>query len=253
MKSEKGTDLFYCNNGEFKYNVPMPRTSRVVLADHPHHIIQRGHNRQVVFVSDRDYVYYLENLKEWKNTLGCKIYAYCLMTNHIHLIVDPGNKIENLSLLMKRVSGRQTRYTNKQEKRSGTLWEGRYKSSPINKDEYLLACCRYVELNPVRAGMVDEPEKYMWSSYRYKAGIENLHWLDLDQCYMDLGLTKKEREERYREWVKDSMPEGECELIRKAVQRGQLTGSHRFVEYVAEKIGRLIKFQGQGRPKQRIK
>ncbi|ODS34516.1 MAG: hypothetical protein SCARUB_00393 [Candidatus Scalindua rubra] len=229
----------------------MPRTSRVVLPNHPHHIIQRGHNRQVVFVSDKDYNYYLENLKEWKYTLGCKIYAYCLMTNHIHLIVDPGKKIENLSLLMKRVSGRQTRYVNKLEKRSGTLWEGRYKSSPINKNEYLLACCRYVELNPVRAAIVNEPEKYKWSSYRYKVGMEDHYWLDLDQSYMDLGLTKKEREARYKEWVKDAIPDGECELIRKAVLRGQLTGSHRFVEDVAEKIGRRIKFQGQGRPKKK--
>ena len=97
--------------------------------------------------------------------------------------------------------------------------------------------------------MVDEPEKYRWSSYRYNAGIENLNWLDLDQCYINLGLTKKEHEGRYKEWMKDAIPGGECEMIRKTVQRGQLTGSCRFVEDVAEKIGRRIKFRGQGRLK----
>lgn len=227
----------------------MPRTSRVVLPNYPHHIIQRGHNRQVVFAGDEDYLYYLENLKEWKKELGCKIYAYCLMTNHVHLIVDTGKETENLALLMKRVSGRQTRYVNKIEGRSGTLWEGRYKSSPIKINEYLLACCRYVELNPVRAKVVDDPRKYKWSSYRYKIGIEKTNWLDIDPCYMGLGSTEKEREKRYEEWVKGAIPPGELELIRKAVQRGQLTGGYRFVEEVDKKIGRRIEFRGQGRPK----
>lgn len=148
----------------------MPRAARVVLADYPHHIVQRGHNRAPVFLSSEDHLYYLENLKEWKKNLGCKVYAYCLMTNHVHLIVDPCENIENLALLMKRVSGRQTRYVNRLGNRRGTLWEGRYKSSPISTDEYLLACCRYVELNPLRAQMVGSPEEYRWSSYRHKAG-----------------------------------------------------------------------------------
>jgi putative transposase len=106
---------------------------------YPHHIIQRGHNRQVVFASDEDYQYYLDNLCEWKEKLGCKVYAYCLMTNHVHLIVDPGEDGGNLARMMKRVAGRQTRYLNKLEKRTGSLWEGRFKSSTISADEYLLA------------------------------------------------------------------------------------------------------------------
>jgi putative transposase len=204
----------------------------------------------VVFASDEDYLYYIENLKEWKNRLGCKIYAYCLMTNHVHLIIDPCNKVENLALLMKRISGRQTRYVNKIEGRRGTLWEGRYKSSPIKKNEYLLACFRYVEFNPVRAGIVDDPGKYRWSSYKYKVGREDSNWLDLDPCYEGLGTTDKERKQRYKEWVNGSIPEGEWELIRQAVQRGQLTGGRRFIEEIAKKIGRRIEFRGQGRPKE---
>lgn len=226
----------------------MPRTSRVVLPNHPHHVIQRGHNRQIVFVSNEDYLYYLENLKEWKKIIGCKVYAYCLMTNHVHLIIDPVNDVENLSLLMKRISGRQTRYVNKTEGRSGTLWEGRYKSSPIKKDEYLLACCRYIELNPVRAGIVNNPKQYKWSSYKYKIGMERNNWLDIDPCYKALGTTDREREKRYKGFVKGLNPDGEWETIRQAVQRGQLTGSRRFVDEVEKEIGRRVEFRKQGRP-----
>ena len=229
----------------------MPRTSRVVLANYPHHIIQRGHNKQVVFAATEDYEYYFNNLKEWKKKLGCRIYAYCLMTNHIHLIIDPGDNADNLALFMKRISGRQTRYINRIEGRRGTLWEGRYKSSAIDKDDYLLACCRYVELNPVRAGLVDDPEKYKWSSYRNKVGIEKLSWLDLDPCYMQLGNTMKEREKLYSQFVKEVISKEEIERIREAAQRGQLTGSNYFIEKVAEKIGRRIEFRKQGRPKEK--
>jgi len=159
----------------------MPRASRVVVPYTPHHIIQRGHNRQGIFAHADDYFYYLSNLQEWKEQVGCKLYAYCLMTNHVHLIVDRGEKVEGLGWLMKRVAGRQTRYINELENRRGTLWEGRFKSSPIQADAYLLACCRYVELNPVRAGMVREPQEYRWSSYQAKVGLADTKGVDLDE------------------------------------------------------------------------
>lgn len=129
----------------------MPRKARILVPNCPHHIVQRGHNRKAVFLADEDYQFYLENLKEWKTKLHIKIYAWCLMTNHIHLVAEPGADAMTLSVLMRRVSGRQAGYVNKLEGRSGALWEGRYKASPIQKNGYLLCCCRYVELNPVRA------------------------------------------------------------------------------------------------------
>ena len=172
---------------------------------YPHHIIQRGHNRQVVFASDEDYQYYLDNLCEWKEKLGCKVYAYCLMTNHVHLIVDPGEDGGNLARLMKRVAGRQTRYLNRLEKRTGSLWEGRFKSSTISADEYLLTCSRYVELNPVRAGIVVDPGDYRWSSYGGKTGNKKEAWLDFDPCYMGLADNWKKRAKRYMEWVMQSV------------------------------------------------
>ena len=227
----------------------MPRRARLVLPNCPHHIIQRGHNRQVVFAGDEDYLYYLDNLWEWKTELGCKIYAYCLMTNHVHLVIDPGDQAENLGLLMKRVAGRQTSYVNKMEKRSGSLWEGRYKSSPISANEYLLACCRYVELNPLRAGMVEDPSQYPWSSCPAKSGIKEQSWLDFDPFYMSLGNTFDERAEKYGRWLRETVPEGEWKLIREATQRGQLTADKKFEQEIFEKLGRRIELRGPGRPK----
>jgi len=229
----------------------MPRNGRVVVPMTPHHVIQRGHNRQVVFATSEDYQYYLENLWEWKTKLGCQVYAYCLMTNHVHLIIDPGLQGTQLALLMKRVAGRQTRYVNQLEGRTGTLWEARYKSSPIQTDDYLLTCCRYVELNPVRAGLVGAPEDYPWSSYRAKVGLAGLGGIDLDCAYRGLGPTPTDRAEHYAAWVTSAIPAGEWEQIRRAVQRGQLTGDNRFIEEVAVKVGRRVECRGQGRPQKR--
>lgn len=231
----------------------MPRTARIVITGYPHHIIQRGHNRQVVFAGDEDYLHYLDNLREWKEKLGCKVYAYCLMTNHVHLVIEPSEDERSLAQLMKRIAGRQTRYVNKLEKRTGSLWEGRYKSSPISTNEYLLACCRYVELNPVRAGIVGDPAGYRWSSYGSKIGNENQEWLDFDPSYMGLESSAKKRAETYREWVEETIPEGEWELIRQSLQRGQLTGSNKFVDEIEQKIEKRVEFRGQGRPRKVVK
>ncbi len=227
----------------------MPRTARPILPGYPHHIIQRGHNRQVVFPREEDYLYYLENLREWKERLGCRVYAFCLMTNHVHLIIDPGENVHNLAQLMKRVAGRQTRYINKKETRTGSLWEGRYKSSPVSTNEYLLACSRYIELNPVRAGIVTDPAEYRWSSYSSKIGQNKLEWLDYDPCYLDLSPSEETRAANYSDWVKRRIPTGELELIRKSLQRGQLTGGDRFIDEVEGKLEKRIEFRGPGRPR----
>src|SRR6266404_4856804 len=125
----------------------MPRTARVVLPNYPHHVVHRVHNRQALFLAEADYRYYLASLAAWKKRLNVKVYSFCLVTNHVHLILDPGDWPTHLAMLMKRLAGRQTRYANRVLGRTGRLWEGRYKSSPIDSDAYVLACCRYVELN----------------------------------------------------------------------------------------------------------
>jgi len=227
----------------------MPRTSRIIIANYPHHIIQRGHNRQAVFTSEGDFLYYLATLQEWKDIYECRIYAYCLMANHVHLVIEPGDNVHDLSRLMKRLAGRQTRYVNKRHNRSGTLWEGRFKSSAISTDEYLLACCRYVELNPVRAGIVSDPADYRWSSYGAKIGAQENDWLDYDPCYLRLAESDQKRAEKYASWIKETVLSEEWDLIRTSLQRGQLTGGPRFIDEIEKKIEKRVEFRGRGRPR----
>ncbi|MHB8709145.1 MAG: REP-associated tyrosine transposase [Desulfuromonadales bacterium] len=229
----------------------MPRSGRLVLPDWPHHVIQRGHNRQPVFTDDDDFAYYLDNLRDEKHNLGCRIHAFCLMTNHVHLVIDPGPAPDNLGRLMKRVAARQTRYVNKLERRTGTLWESRFKSSPVQTDSYLLACCRYVEMNPVRAGIVADPANYRWSSHATRIGGGRFDWLDPDPAWLALGETDDQRQAGYRRFIHDTVPEHEWKLIAESVQRGQLTGSRRFAEEVAERLQRRIDLRGPGRPRTR--
>mgnify|MGYP003387560800 CR=1 FL=1 len=226
----------------------MPRKARVLVSGCPHHIVQRGHNRNAVFLADEDYQFYLENLLEWKTNLEVKLYGWCLMTNHIHLIVEPMDKPESLSLLMKRLSGRQAAYTNKLEGRCGSLWQGRFKASPIQKDAYLLACIRYVELNPVKAGMVKTVAEYPWSSYCERAGLKERKLLDFDASYRALGSTDKDRLTQYRHYLTECEDSSETKLIRDSLQRNQLTGDTRFVDEVDRRLGMRIERRGRGRP-----
>ena len=231
----------------------MPRMGRVVLPNYPHHIVQRGHNRQVVFAEAGDFQRYLYDLRELKNAFGVKVYAYCLMTNHVHLLLAPDESTAGLGQLMKALAARMTRYRNKLEGRSGTLWEGRYKSSLVQSDCYLLACSRYIELNPVRARMVSQPEDYVWSSYSLRFGEQTRdNWLDTDPCFEALGHTLEERRLKYRDFVSQGVSSGELRLIREALQRGQLTGSTRFIDEIEAAMGLRIELRGQGRPARRI-
>ena len=226
----------------------MPRRGRVVLPNCPHHIVQTGHNRQVVFTADDDFEYYLETLSQWRRIYEVRVYAWCLMRNHIHLIVEPPNDVARLGQLMKRLSGRQTRYVNRLEDRSGTLWESRYKSSPIQTDQYLLACIRYIELNPVRTQIVTDADQYPWSSYSARINGQGQIIPDLDECYLALGNNQTERSLRYQAYVKSVIPKGEWAFVQEAVERGQLTGNSRYIEEVEKITGRRIEHRRPGRP-----
>jgi putative transposase len=203
-----------------------------------------------VFVTDRDRTSYLDTLQEFRIELGIKVYGYCLMTNHVHLIIDPGNDADNLSLLMKRLAGPHTRRINRLEHRTGTSWEGRFKCSPIESDHYLLACTRYVDLNPVRARMVAAPENYPWSSYRARIGLSECDWLDADPCYLALAQTEERRRQRYREFVEQCIHASELQFIRGAVQRNQLTGAEAFILKIEQRTGTRILHRQRGRPAQ---
>jgi len=156
--------------------------------------VQRGHNKQVVFTQKADFCYYLSMLEDFKMPYGEKIHGFCLMTNHVHLILQPGEAIGGLGKLMNRLSGRQTRFVNRQNSRTGRLRVCRYRSSPIETDAYWLAVCRYVELNPVRARITDDPATYPWSSYGWHAGVgSQFGWLEIDPCFEGLGKPDGER------------------------------------------------------------
>ena len=227
----------------------MPRMARVVLPNGPHHVVQRGHNRQVVFAATEDYQRYLEDLRELKEQFGVRVYAYCLMTNHVHLLLAPGECTAGLSQLMKALAARATRYRNRLERRTGTLWESRFRSSPVQTEQYLLACTRYVELNPVRARIVSDPLEYPWSSYASRMNRLEACWLDRDPCYLALGESEIIRRMRYQEFVHQAIAPDEWGLIREALQRGQLTGSEHFAADVQRILGFRVERRGQGRPK----
>jgi len=154
---------------------------------------------------------------------------------------------------MKRVAGRQTRYANKLEKRSGSLWEGRYKSSIVSSKEYLLSCSRYIELNPVRAGMVEDPSAYTWSSFAKKAKGTPDPVVDYDRVYTALGDKAAERQKVYEEYVSQTIPEEELKLIRDSIQRNQVTGGKRFREQLEKKLKIRLSDRGPGRPKKSTK
>jgi putative transposase len=221
----------------------MPRKARVIVPNLPHHVVQRGHNRNAVFVDAYDYQYYLNTLQEWKSELNIKVFAWCLMTNHVHLILNPGDDCQAIGLLMKRLAGRQTRYVNMQERRSGTLWDGRYKASAIQVDSYFLQCCRYVELNPVRAAMVKKAEAYPWSSYRARLGLQSSAILDAFPCPGSA--------DEYRAFVEQGLRPQEYQFIRERLQRNGLTGDGAFVDEVEQRIGLRIENRRPGRPASR--
>ena len=204
----------------------------------------------MVFAEPADFEYYLETLAEFKAEYAVQVHGFCLITNHVNFVLQPRERVAGLGQLMKRLAGRQTRYMNRQEQRSGTLWESRYKSSPIQTEAYLLGCLRYVELNPVRARMVRRPEDYRWSSYGQRVGqSEQFPWLDTEPCFEGLGDATQVRASRYAEFVRSAIPPGEWEMIRSALVRGQLTGSEQIVDEVEAIIGRRIEHRQQGRPR----
>lgn len=146
----------------------MPRRARVSLPGFSLHLIQRGNNPSACFYTDEDYLFYVDVLVEQAKKHGCAIHAWCLMTNHVHLLVTP-NCHDSAGLMMKGLGQRYVQYVNRTYRRSGTLWEGRFRSCLMQEEAYVLACYRYIEMNPIRAGMVEHPAEYRWSSYRTNA------------------------------------------------------------------------------------
>ena len=169
----------------------MPRRARMYILGFPYHVIQRGNNREACFIEPENYIFYLELWKKLSKRYGVAVHAYCLMTNHIHFLVTPEDE-EAISKMMKSVGSRYAQYINLKYKRTGTLWEGRHRSSLVQTEKYLLRCYRYIELNPVRADIVKRPEEYKWSSYGVNAWGDD-SWLVPHEEYLRLGKTTDER------------------------------------------------------------
>ena len=228
----------------------MPRYLRALVQGYPHHIIQRGHDRQPVFAEDRDFGVYLENLNEQLDILNISLFSYCLMTNHVHLLVQPERDGADLSRLMRVVAARQTRHVNRLEDRIGTLWAGRFKCSIVDSEKYLLACCRYIELNPVRAGMVRDPGDYSWSSYRQRIGLI-VPTVVLAPIPIERIGEGREEDSRRRHalFIAGGQTTELDDSIRTAVNRNQLTGDSRFRHEIEKKLNRRISDKAPGRPR----
>ena len=222
----------------------MPRRARLSLPGIPWHIIQRGNNRSACFYTDEDYHRYLDTLKEQADKHGCLIHAYVLMTNHVHLLITPEKK-DSASLLMKHLGQRYVQYVNRTYKRSGTLWEGRFRSCITQNEAYVLACYRYIELNPVRANMVSHPGDYFWSSYRVNAEGKHSDLITPNEQYLQLGCLRREA---YHGLFKVQMNTEVIDDIRASTNGNYVLGNERFKDEVSAILKRRVVPGKAGRP-----
>lgn len=226
----------------------MTRLARYDIPDIPRHVIQRGNNRGVTFVADEDYGFYLECLEDVAARSGCAVHAYVLMTNHVHLLVTPSSG-DGIGRMMQSLGRRYVRYFNHVQQRTGTLWEGRYRATVIDAAEYFLACCRYIELNPVRAGIVAAPGDYPWSSWRAHAeGCASTMVVDHPE-HAALGPTPEARQSAYRALFAQTLGDGTVTAIRDATHKAWPLGGDRFKEELARLTERRIAPAKPGRPR----
>jgi len=223
----------------------MPRQPRPCPAGIPQHIIQRGNNRHVCFASNEDMAAYANWLHEASVKFGVLIHAWVLMTNHVHLLVTPVNE-SAISRMMQYLGRYYVPYFNYTYQRSGTLWEGRFKSCLVQADAYLLACHRYIELNPVRAGMVKDPADYIWSSYRANALGLTTKLRTPHPVYEALGASKQERLSTYRALFEGELNHQCLTDIREAVNCGLVLGTDRFKDEVEQMHGQKVRLQKRG-------
>lgn len=226
----------------------MPRKPRFFLPGVPVHLMQRGNNREAVFFDDSDYLSYLEWLQEGMDLYGCRIHAYVLMTNHVHILTTPREK-DSASRMMQYLGLRYVPYINHSYGRSGTLWEGRFKASLVDAQDYLLRCMRYIELNPVRAGMVREPGAYRWSSYRANALGEEDPLVEPHELYSGLGRDPAQRMDAYQALFRQYLDDETLAEIRACLQTGTPLGNDRFREQVEKALKVRVGYSRRGRPR----
>lgn len=225
----------------------MARLPRFELAGIPQHVVQRGNNRLPCFLDDEDRQRYLQCLRQALLRFGCRLHAYVLMSNHVHLLMTPG-EVGALSRLMHTFARNYAGSFNGRHGRTGTLWEGRFKACLVGSDSYFLSCSRYIELNPVRAWMVAQPGDYPWSSYGTNSGEKCEPWISAHSEYLALGSSSAARAAAYRALFFEALPDDLVLEIRSYLQQQKVLGTDRFRAWVEERTGRFSKVRPAGRP-----
>jgi putative transposase len=217
----------------------MPRWRRIVLPGMPLHVTHRGNDREAIFRCDHDFAVYRDILLEASRRVACSVHAYALMTNHVHILLTP-KTATGAAQLMQIIGCRYVRYLNQRYHRTGSRWEGRFKSSPVDSAPYLLRCSRYIDLNPVRAGLVARPEMYAWSSYRYLAHGYSDELITAHESYLRLGNDAPSRRSAYRGLVDDVLADRSTPAIRRAALAGTALGKARFCARLEAELARPV-------------
>lgn len=223
----------------------MARLPRMVVPGMPLHVVQRGNNRSPIFFEPSDYRRYLRLLRGAGERRGCAVHAYVLMTNHVHLLVTPAGQM-SVARTLQSVGSSYARYINERYARTGTLFEGRYKSTLVQTERYLLACYRYIELNPVRAGLASDPADYPWSSHRCNALGHDDALVALHPLFEALGATHADRRSSYRELFRDELRPWLVKRIRHATNTGWLLGNGQFRQEIEMALERRAHSHGHG-------
>jgi putative transposase len=224
----------------------MPRTARIAPQEFVYHVLTRGNNKQDIFKDEEDFQKYIDLLKKYKEKYLFKLYHYVLMTNHVHLVIETTEKGGELAQIMKGINISYAQYFKIKYKYTGHFWQDRFKSIIISKDEYLFACGSYVELNPVRAGMVKEPKAYLWSSYRANAYGNKDYLVDEHIIYENLSSDETVRKE-YRKFVQQMLQKNES--MRGEMERRTIYGGSEFIERVQKKFKLEALIKKRGRPR----
>lgn len=225
----------------------MARLPRLTLPDYPHHVIQRGNNRQPIFSCAEDFQRMLDLLAENARKFQVAIHAYVLMGNHFHLLATP-HTADGLPQMMQAIGRSYVRYFNDQHRRTGTLWEGRYKSTVIQTERYLLACMVYIDLNPVRAGMVGQARDYPWSSHAHYVGLRTDKLVTPHPMVWELGNTPFAREAAYADMVATGLSAGQQHALTDSALRGWALGEPAFVKNLQTMTARRVAPKPRGRP-----
>ena len=223
----------------------MARLPRLNMAHISQHVVQRGNNKHACFFAEKDYIVYLDKLKIYSKKYQVEVHAFVLMTNHVHLLMTPQTKT-GVSQLMQALGRYYVRYINQTYQRTGTLWEGRFKSALVDSENYFLIVSKYIELNPVRAGMVSHPARYPWSSFRGNATDMKIELLTPHLCYQQLGNNDLSRQASYSALFEGEIPENSLTEIRSAINKAWVLGDEKFKAQIEKQLQRRVSPQPRG-------